>query len=123
MSVFNIMKKRHTELGIAFIFIALIIGLTDPIDLLMPSEVQTTLLVLVVVVYGFFAGLMFREKPLDEREELMLHQSSRAGFLVGTGVLLLGVVYQVANRSLDNWLIWALGSMVIVKVVWLYKSR
>lgn len=117
------MKKRHTELGIALIFIALIIGLTDPIDLLMPSEIQTTLLVLAVVVYGFFAGLMFREKPLDEREELILHQSSRAGFLVGTGVLLLGVVYQVANRSLDNWLIWALGSMVIVKVIWLYKSR
>ena len=116
-------SKSSSELGIAIILILLIIGLTDPVDILMPSNVQMLLLVLVVLFYSVFAGLMFREKPSDEREEMILYQSSRVGFLIGTTVLILGIVYQVINSSLDNWLVWSLGLMIVSKVLWLYKSK
>jgi hypothetical protein len=114
--------NKNLTLGTAFIFVALIFGLTDPVDILMPTQIQMTLMVLAVVAYGGFLGLLFKERPADEREEVLLNQSSRMAFLAGTAVLMTGIILQTLNHTLDHWLIWALGVMVVTKVLWLYRS-
>ena len=115
-------NKQKITLSTAIIFICLIFALTDPIDILMPTEVQNMLLVATILVYAIFAGLIYKEKPADEREEFLLKRSSRTAFLVGITVLLTAIVFQTLNKNLDNWLIVSLGSMVATKVIVHYLS-
>ena len=115
-------QNRYSTLFIGILFIGLIFALTDPVDFLMPTEVQTTILMIAVSVYGIFAGLVYKENPSDEREEHLLFRSSRAAFLSGTAVLIAGLVKGTLTHTLDPWLVWSLGTMVAVKVLWLYRN-
>lgn len=114
---------NHIELIVSLSFIGLIIALTDPVDFLMPTPIQMTILALAVIVFGIFIGLMFKEKPADERETHLLHSSSRTSFIVGTIMLIIGITLQTLQGKLDHWLVWTLGLMVITKTMCLYKSN
>lgn len=114
------MKKTTTTLALTLIILTFL--LTDPVDLVMPTPIQMTILALVVLLYVLFVGMIFREKPRDEREVALLAQSSRVAFLTGTAVLVVGIISQLLRHDLDNWLIWTLSSMVLAKVIWLNKN-
>ena len=64
-----------------------------------------------------FAGLVVKEKTLDEREEKNRAAAGRAGYLLGLIVLIVGVSVQTLSHiPLDPWIIGALVVMVLGKV-------
>ncbi len=70
-----------------------------------------------LVAFTVFAIFVWRERPRDEREELLLLQSSKVSYLVGAGTLVLGTAYQVVNHSLSAWLPVSLVLMVLSKAI------
>lgn len=108
---------------LAIILIALTFALTDPIDLLMPTPIQMTLLGITVIIYLFFAAFIFKESPADEREVYVLNSSSRHAFLVGTSLAMVGITIQIFNHSLDHWLVWVLSGMLITKIIIINKNN
>lgn len=82
----------------------------------MPTNVQRMMLAAAIITYAVFAGLVYKEKPADEREEYILAKSSRSAFLVGTSILLIAIIIQTLSKELDSWLVAALGGMVATKI-------
>lgn len=114
------MKVSH--LAVVITFVLAVFGLTDPIDILMPTSIQMSLLILATLLFVFIFAFIFKEKPQDEREAHLLNLSSRNAFLAGTLVLFVGIINQSLTHTLDNWLVWAVSTMVIVKYVTLNKT-
>ncbi len=84
-------------------------------DIDMSYTAQTMLLgVFVAAVFGY-AVFIYRENPVDEREQSISLQASKYAYLLGAAVLSLGVVIQSLDHELDIWLPLALGSMVFAK--------
>lgn len=111
----NIIKgKSALVIGILLIFLAIV--LTNPGNIFMPTTFQMFLIALFSVTYFMFAGLVFKEKPKDEREAQILNQSSRLAFIGGTAFLLVAIVIQSFQHNLDNWLVWALVVIVTIKI-------
>jgi hypothetical protein len=72
-----------------------------------------TLLLLVSVIYSL---LIWREKPLDEREYMHRAYAGRIAYLAGVIVLVIGIVYQVlVVHSVDIFLVATLVGMTIAK--------
>lgn len=102
---------------LAIILITLTLALTDPIDLIMPTPIQMTLMAIIALTFIAFAGLIYREKPKDEREAFLLNYSSRSAFLVGSSLLIIAIFTQLYSHSLDNWLVWILSAMILTKII------
>lgn len=111
------MSKNPGEVIISAIFVVLLFLKVDPFGWTMPNDVQMVILVLVIVTFAVYAGLMFREKARDEREAQHIHIASRAGYLVGVALLVAGVVVGSLSGSLNSWLVVVLAGMIIGKMV------
>ena len=72
-----------------------------------------------ILLSGFivFALWIWREQSLDEREELHRMLIGRVAYLVGSGILIAGIVVQSLGGIVDRWLVYSLMGMVLVKVV------
>ena len=117
------MKHVFNEVTISILLVILLLFFLDPLMLLMPSHASYALMAGLVVVFVIFAGLMWREKPLDERDEMHRMHAGRIGYLLGTITLLGGVIAQSLSGHVDPWLVLALGGMVLGKLLGLYVSR
>jgi hypothetical protein len=69
-----------------------------------------------VVFFIAFATFLWKEKSGDEREEFHRLFADRIAYLIGSGVLLLGIVIGELAHALDSWLVFALAAMVLAKV-------
>jgi hypothetical protein len=78
---------------------------------------EELLVAALAVVFAVYAIFFLREKSVDEREDLHRLFAGRVAFLVGSGILTLGVAYQSYHHMLDSWLALALGGMILSKVV------
>jgi Na+/proline symporter len=83
---------------------------------LMPKTAGSMLTIIFVLIFVVFAGLVWKEKARDEREEFHKLNAGRISFLVGTSVLVLGVVYQSFGHDIDPWLVATLAGMIFAKV-------
>lgn len=93
-------------------------------SLSMPGNVVSVLLVLLFLAFLSFAALIWKENSSDEREAFHTLTAGRISFLAGVGVLVVGTIAQTAMHNIDPWLIIALCTMVIVKIILLiYTSR
>jgi len=111
------MERRETyELLVTILFLFLVIFSCDPMLSFIPIGMQKGLVILMVVVFGFFAGSVWHERPRDEREEKHAHLAGRVGYLSGIAVLVVGITYQVFMASVDIWLPVALLAMIIGKL-------
>ena len=89
----------------------------NPLGILMSSLFQMTAYGLLLVAVVVFAGLVIKEKTLDEREEKNRAIAGRAGYLMGLIILIIGVSVQTLSHTpLDPWIIGALVVMVLGKV-------
>ena len=111
------------EITVSVLFVILLLFFLDPLMVLMPSQALYFLMVGAVLVFVLFAGLIWRERPLDERDEFHLMLAGRTGYLLGTVVLLIGVLVQSTSGHVDPWLVLALGAMIIGKLLGLFWSR
>lgn len=116
------MKSRY-EVILAVILLAVIFLKADPFHFLMPNEIQMILLCILAAAFALYAGLVFREKPKDERESLHLHMASRAAYMTGTITLTVLIIVQDVLHKMDITLLLVLGVMVITKLVVLVYSR
>lgn len=117
-------NKFITEVSISTVLIILLVMLLDPFMILMPSAAQMTTLVFALVIFVSFATFVWREKPKDEREQLHQQIASRFAYLSGAGVLIVAIVFQTINHSLDPWIVIALIVMILAKIIGsLYASK
>lgn len=101
--------------SLAIIVITLIF--LNPTHLTMPGNIQSMLVLGLILAFLTFAALIFRERTSDERESLHRLVSGRISYLVGVGTLILGIIVQATMHEIDKWLVIALCAMVLSKLV------
>ena len=111
----NLPKKFQSKLSMGLLTIVLL-GL-----LIQPSRMPMGI---VLVCLGLLAASIFglgvfiwRESPKDEREYLLISQSGRAAYLVGGAIMTIGVAVQTLQHNIDIWLLAALASMILIKII------
>jgi len=109
--------RENVEIIVSVVLLGLLLTCVDPFEAFMPSGWERALIVLLIALYGLYAGIVFRERARDERERLHLARAERGGFLVGTGLLVLFVVLDILNQPVDKALVFVLGGMVLTKLI------
>lgn len=109
---------RYTifELIGGVMLVGLLVFFVDPFMLWMPSMVVYSILAFVLIGFGIFGGMVWREQTNDEREEFHAMRASRMAYLAGLTTLVIGAVYQASTAMIDVWLFAAIAIMVIVKL-------
>lgn len=118
------MNRNTTILVLtAIITIALLVLLIDPVMYVMPKGSSLVLLVMLVAASVVFFGYGLTERASDERESQHRLHAGRFAYLTGSFVLLVGVVIQSLNHTLDPWLGIALLVMIVARLVALLYYR
>ena len=112
------MKNNFSrEIAVTLVLVVLAILLVNPFMLWMPTPVLMGAVAVFAVVFFVFAGIVWREKPGDERDNLHKLAAGRTAFLIGTGILTLGIVVQsITTHAIDPWLVAALTLMIAGKI-------
>lgn len=110
-------NKFLPEITVSIILIVLLILLLDPFMYFMPTPMQLIIVAFVLIIFSSFAAFVWKEKARDEREELHINIASRFAYLSGTVILIIGIIYQIFSHSLDRWLVLALITMIIAKII------
>lgn len=117
-------NKFLTEISISTTLIVLLILLLDPFKILMTTQVQMMMIMLILIIFISFCVFVWREKSRDEREQFHKHIASRFAYLSGAVALIIAIVAQGINHTLDPWIVIALIVMIIAKIVGsLYASN
>lgn len=109
------MKNNILETISTTVLMCIAVLLLNPFDMWMPDMMVTSMLVIGLLVFGIFAGFMLQEKSGDERENSHRALAGRNAFLVGSSVLVLGILVQGYTHTVDGWLVIALVSMIVSK--------
>jgi len=111
------MKNKNMQEGvISGALIILLILFVNPFNFWMPSMVLMWMILGLVILFALFASFIWRERSADEREGAHKMIAGRIAFLVGTGLLTAGIIYQSFSHSLDVWLVVTLVGMIIAKI-------
>jgi uncharacterized membrane protein YvlD (DUF360 family) len=105
-----------TEIIISAVLIGLLILLLNPFNFLMTTPIQTMTIVGVLIIFISFCVFVWREKTRDERETLHKQIASRFAYLSGASVLIIAIVAQSFNHTLDPWVVFALIVMILAKI-------
>ncbi|MBP6979870.1 hypothetical protein KBB41_02395 [Candidatus Curtissbacteria bacterium] len=109
--------KNISEIIVGLAVVIILVVFLNPTKLLMPVSVNLMLILCLVLVFLAFVGLIWKEKSVDERDGLHIQKSGRLSFLVGSTVLVIGVVVQSYRHEIDPWLIYGLTAMILTKLV------
>ena len=117
-------KDTKNEIFVAVVFIILVLLFLNPFGLWMPDMLVYMMIAGVAILFALFAGFVWKEKARDEREQLHKMIASRLAYLVGVGVLVLGIAVQGFTTShVDPWLLIALLAMILGKIIGFFYSR
>ncbi len=105
------------RLILAIIIVLVGIVALEPFGIVMPTEAQMIGAGVLLGVMAFAIGLLWQEKPNDEREEALIDQRGKHAFYVGLTVGSIGLVYGAFAHSVDWWLVAVVGSMLLIKLV------
>lgn len=111
------MKNNIKETIVTVSLIVIAVLLLNPFHFWMPDMVVVCMLAIALALFGIFATFILREKAYDEREEQHKSLAGRNAFLVGSGVLVLGIVVQGYTHTVDLWLVLTLIVMIATKLV------
>ena len=114
---------KETVTTICLIVIAVL--LLNPFHFWMPDMMLVGILAIALVLFGIFASFILRESIVDERDVLHRTLAGRNAFVAGSAVLMLGIIAQGYNHSVDPFLVVALIVMVVVKIgtrIWSDKN-
>jgi len=104
------------ELAIVAVLIVLSVLVANPTKMWMPMLGEALLVAGIVLAVGIFATLYWREHASDEREAQLRMQADRIAFLLGSVVLVAGIVFEFITMHYANpWLLGALCIMVAAK--------
>lgn len=105
-----------SEIIVSVVFILLLTFFLNPFHLLMPDPLLTMMIVSLLILFGLFAGFIFKETVRDERENLHRFIAARFAYLVGMGVLVIGIIVQSLKHDVDLFLVVTLIVMVLAKL-------
>lgn len=105
------------EIIISLALIGLLIFFINPLNLLMPQPLHPFMVPFLIVLFIIFAGLLWKETPGDEREQLHKFIASRFAYFAVITTLILGVIFQSFKGKIDPWLIIAICIALIAKIV------
>lgn len=120
------MKNNFKETVVTTAMIVIAILLLNPFHFWMPDMMVICMLAGALALFGVFASFILREKSVDEREDQHKSLAGRNAFLVGSGILMFGIVVQGYTHTVDPWLVVALIAMVLTKLAtrhWSDKYR
>ena len=90
----------------------------------MPNMMLTVFVTLLIVLFSIFVGFVWGEKVQDEREHFLSLTAGKVAFLIGAGILVVGIVIEsFSYNAPDPWLLAALGGMVLAKIGSLIYSK
>jgi len=125
----NISKTKHKKkfplslVASSSSLISLGILLTDPFDITMNNMTLILVSGLLLASFGIFAGLLWQEKPADERESIMLDRAGKFGYLAGLSTLVIALVVQSFDHKVDVWIVLTIAIMIIAKQAYFYSKR
>lgn len=111
------MRNNLLEALVAISLVALAVLLLNPFHFWMPDMMLLCILAVTLGLFGVFASFILREQAADERDGMHRTLAGRNAFLAGAGVLTLAIAIQGYTHSVDPWLVIALVTMIIVKVL------
>lgn len=117
------MKRIRSETLFVAVLAALLLALVNPLGFWMPEQFEMICTVLVFIFFVLFSVYLLREKPKDEREELHLFIATRFAYLLGSGILVIGIIVQLKMHHLTFWLPLSLGAMLIGKLIGRYYAE
>lgn len=96
--------------------VLVLIVLANPFHFLMPETWAMWCTALVGLLFLLFVVALLRDQGGDEREMWHRFMAARVAYLVGTGILVLGIILQTLMHHLSWWLPLALGGMLVAKL-------
>jgi len=105
------------EIVLSLLMILLAVIKLDPFGWSMPTNMQMLVLGLLIAAFGFYSGLLYRERARDERDGLHLYRASRFGYIAGITALVAAIVVQSLQGALDPWVVVVLCVMIVAKLV------
>lgn len=102
---------------ISLLILGILILFLNPTHLLMPDTINSMLILGLIISFLVFVGSVWREKAKDEREALHIQKAGRISFLVGSAILVVGIISQAQKHNIDPWLIYTLSAMVLTKTI------
>ncbi|MCR4280697.1 MAG: hypothetical protein NUV82_04755 [Candidatus Komeilibacteria bacterium] len=109
------MKINFLSLLLPIFLILLAIIAFNPWDMWMPEGMVLVLIIALIVVFAAYAGLVWRERPQDERDELHRLRAGRVAFVAGLLILVVGIIYQTFSHAVDIWLVLTMIVMIVAK--------
>ena len=88
----------------------------EPFGIVMPSEAQMTAAGILLAALVFAIGLLWREKPADEREEKIFAEHARIAYFAGLCVGSVGIAVGALTHQIDWWLVAVIASMLLIKL-------
>lgn len=82
-----------------------------------PHGVELSFIVGLSVVFILFVTAIFKEQLGDERERQHARSTGRISYLIGVGLLVIGIIYQALTGQIDTWLIVTLVAMLLSKII------
>ncbi|MBI3559811.1 hypothetical protein HY087_01640 [Candidatus Gottesmanbacteria bacterium] len=104
------------EIVISLALIGLLVFFINPLNLFMPQPLHPFMVPFLVVLFIFFAGLLWKETPGDERDQLHKLIASRFAYFAVTATLIVGVVLQSFKGEVDPWLIITICIALLAKI-------
>lgn len=112
----KINKTRMSEWLLALAIIAALLLLVNPFGVIMTSAYVLTSLMLLGLAVIAFGAFIWRENYRDEREEHNAMKAGRLSYFAGGAVLVLAIIVETLQHTLDLWLVAALAIMVVTKL-------
>jgi hypothetical protein len=115
-------NKFSQEIIISAILVVLLILFLKPFGF-MPDTGLMMLITGFALMFTIFTAFIWREKVRDEREGMHRLLAGRFAFLVGAGILAIGIIIESVNHMLDPWLVYALIGMMLSKIAGLIYGK
>lgn len=112
------------EIGISVGLIVILLVFLNPFNLLMPPPIVNMLLIALLVFFGLFSAVIWKERSGDERDNYHKMIAGHLAFLTGSILLTVAIVIQELNHALDSWLVYILIGMILAKIIGhIYSQR
>jgi len=104
------------EMFASFLIIFLVFWLVNPFHFWMPTMLQMSLTIMLILLFSFFAHFVWKESVQDEREELHRFIADRTAYLTGSAILIVAFIVQSVHHMIDPWIAVTLAVCILGKI-------